>query len=341
MLTKQKSSESWYAVIYPDGVHQKWLSLKTTDRKIAQIRYDKLKIKYKLERDTERFNKAMGLDKPKSELLLITDIFDKYCSIKEPSINTYKTLARFLTSLDSGLVFASEITPDMALKYLQKNYGKQAPKTFNTNKSSLSLVFETLKFFGVKNPFAGIGNRKFDSVHYRAFSRDEVLRLLEACGETYYYGLVLICLYTGLRKGDIVELQWSDIKDNVIVKIPNKTERNKRAVYIPLHNEILKFLETLDKSSEYLFPLALKGYNGGYAHRLFEDILTKAKIITNSEGVASFHSLRATFITNCEEHGISRQVIQGFVGHKSPLMTELYSQDTISAKQVCSLSNLK
>ena len=52
----------------------------------------------------------------------------------------------------------------------------------------------------------------------------------------------------------------------------------------------------------------------------------------SKEGKASFHSLRATFITRCEEHGIPRQVLQGIVGHKSPMMTELYSQDKESGK---------
>ena len=53
----------------------------------------------------------------------------------------------------------------------------------------------------------------------------------------------------------------------------------------------------------------------------------KSQVSDDRHCKASFHSLRSTFITNCEERGISRSAIQGIVGHGSPHMTERYSED--------------
>jgi integrase len=44
-----------------------------------------------------------------------------------------------------------------------------------------------------------------------------------------------------------------------------------------------------------------------------------------------FHSIRHTFVTVNEELGTDRKVIQGVVGHGSPLQTGHYSHDKRSS----------
>ena len=144
------------------------------------------------------------------------------------------------------------------------------------------------------------------------------------------YGIIL-CLYSGLRIGELIALQWNDIdfakgiltvskschdsKDGLIIDEP-KTATSRRV--IPLPRQLLPILKGIKKKSDSPFvvsangkPVPVRSYQ-----RSFELLLKKLKIPHKG-----FHSLRHTFTTRAIECGMDIKTLSEILGHKNPSVT--------------------
>ena len=146
---------------------------------------------------------------------------------------------------------------------------------------------------------------------------------------------IILCLYTGLRIGELLALTWNDIdflkakisvtkschdgnidgKHCVIIDTP-KTETSQRN--IPLSKPILAILKDLKKASQCDYVVSDKNasvYVRSY-QRTFELLLKKLDI--SHKG---FHALRHTFATRAIECGMDVKSLSEILGHKNATIT--------------------
>ena len=153
--------------------------------------------------------------------------------------------------------------------------------------------------------------------------------------KTKWLGIV-VCLYTGLRIGELLGLEWKDVdfqkgvltvsksrhegKDEngryaQIVESP-KTVSSRRC--IPLPKQILCELRLLKRKSRSVYVIS----NGERSipvrsyQRSFERLLKKLDIPHKG-----FHALRHTFATRALECGMDVKMLSELLGHKDPAVT--------------------
>jgi integrase len=76
------------------------------------------------------------------------------------------------------------------------------------------------------------------------WSVDDVARFVAAAPSPEVAFIVLLACLTGLRRDDLLRLEWSDVGDVAIVMMPNKSRRRRRPkkVVVPLLDETIQLL---------------------------------------------------------------------------------------------------
>lgn len=150
---------------------------------------------------------------------------------------------------------------------------------------------------------------------------------------------ILLCLYTGLRIGEICALTWEDIlmdeqclyihqtmqriqvkgsteKKTEVIIMPPKSDCSIRRIPIP--DEIRKLLLSIQKQDKaYLLT--------GMVHNYMEPrtMENRFKAVTKECGIndVNFHALRHTFATRCVELGFDVKSLSEILGHASVNIT--------------------
>ena len=140
---------------------------------------------------------------------------------KPSSLSTYEIALNRHLNPYFGKSLLAQITPDDIEGFKNTICKKLSTQTCNHILNRLSSIFRYSKELGflIDNPLDRV--RKFKNVRYqgKTLSEDEIAGLIKNSIEPYRT-LFLVAIYTGLRSGEVLGLQWQDIDfDNNLIHV--------------------------------------------------------------------------------------------------------------------------
>ena len=235
---------------------------------------------------------------------------------------------------------------------VERMEAKQQPKGLSAKTvRNINQVISSAMDFAVaqkiipENPCKAVALPKVEHKEMQTIPAEQLQAFLQEAKATGVYEMYYIELATGLRRGELLGLKWTDIDwnngiikvrrqvarvDGQIVEAPLKTKNSYRAVTISQQAiEVLK--QQKEKTNdEYVFPSP----NGGpispdSVNNMLKRVLARAGIPK-----ARFHDLRHTFATIALQNGVDIKTVSGMLGHFSAGFTlDTYAHVTTAAQK--------
>lgn len=167
------------------------------------------------------------------------------------------------------------------------------------------------------NPAKGI--KPIPGGHLPAWSQEQADRAIAELPE-HLRRVILLALYTGQRRGDLVRLAWSNYDGERIRLTQSKT---RTSLVIPVHPVLKTAMDTWDRQATTILvnargrPWRADSLSAGLRYAL--DVLGFPED-------ANIHGVRKLAATNLAEAGCSAHEIASITGHQSLAMIQLYTK---------------
>lgn len=153
---------------------------------------------------------------------------------------------------------------------------------------------------------------------------------------------ILICLYTGLRIGELCALKWENVNfETAMITVRGTQVRTEKGVEIlspksktsqreiPIPHFLLKKISTIPKQCDFVVSKNSKPYDVRTYRRHFKTVLKNAGLPD-----IKFHSLRHMFATRALEVGMDYKTLSEILGHSSVAITlDLYAHSLAEYKK--------
>lgn len=308
-IIKNTKCNTWYARYRADG-KQFYISART-----QQQCYDKLKeaLKQKNKLEIKAITQNKKQEKKNSPTLI--QWFEKWKKLYKPDIRK-ATEKEYLICLKhiNGLcnIPINSITSIKIQEELNKIDGKRArQKTYEFAR----MVFEKAYANEIidKNPMLIIDKPKYTRTNGNALSSEDEPKMEQLFIQDNADAF-LVCLYQGLRKGEVLALKGEDIDfenetisinnsidfENNVSETKNYSSKRTKPMFEITKSILLKYKNNKGR----LFPIPVQTFNSHFL-----------KYSKQFKKHYTIHSLRHTFITRCQENKIPLHIIQKWVGH--------------------------
>ena len=229
-----------------------------------------------------------------------------------------------------------------------------AASTINSVMAVLKTSLKVAAQNGITDKFSNecVSRQKVRGKQSDCFSKDEQKKI-----ENYIIASrntkpnligILLCLYTGLRIGELLALTWDDIDfvkgtltvnkscrdcwngKSYVKEIDSpKTQSSNRVIPIP--QQIISYLDAEKNRSKCVFVVCGKTEFGAEVRsyqRTFENLLKKLRIPHKG-----FHAMRHTFATRALECGMDVKTLSEIMGHQNANITlQLYAHSLMEHK---------
>jgi integrase len=231
----------------------------------------------------------------------------------------------FLADVNTAMIVECR---DKLKKEVTSKGTPKSPATVNRYMTTLSHLFnvairewEWMEF----NPISRIKKLKESRGRVRFLDEKERDRLLEACqasNSQLLYPFVILALTTGMRYGEVTNIQWKDVDFDRrrILLHETKNDERRAAPLVGLAHDLLKKLSKVRRlDNPYVFPGNEEG-KPVYMRDTWNDALAKSEIED-----FRFHDLRHTTASYLAMNGATLAEIAEVLGHKTLAMVKRYA----------------
>ena len=210
--------------------------------------------------------------------------------------------------------------------------------------SALKLAIEQRLI--ARNPADGCALPKAERKEMQTLPVEQLTSFLREAKDSGVFALYYIDLTTGLRRGELLGLKWSDIDlekgdlrvrrqigriNGKIIEMPLKTKNAYRT--LPLSADAIDVLMQQRRktgNSEWVFPSPTGGpMSPDSVLHMLHRVLKRAGLPK-----VRFHDLRHTFATLALQNGVDIKTVSGMLGHFSAGFTlDTYAHVTTTAKR--------
>lgn len=288
--------------------------------------------------------------KNKSEALEKLSDFKTFVKIK-PALVTLSTFSKDFLSYASSTYAKGSVTIFLiALRHLQEMCGDcrltaitnkdvdmykvqrlntVAPASVNVELRALRAIFNTALRWNLieTNPFKNVQLVRIPEAAPTFFTKDDFNRLLGVVDVDRFRDVYLFAVLTGMRRGEILDLKWSDINleertAKVVSSASYHVKAGKRRT-VPLNDLAIGLLRKKYSLKKCDYVFSYRGYKmgGSYASHMLKEYVAKAGL----DKRLHFHSLRHSHATWLVMSRVSIYEIQKLLGHSDISTTQIYS----------------
>lgn len=294
--------------------------------------------------------------------MLVSQLIDEWFrdhryKIMESTAYEYETTIPYVKDYFAGY-YIDDITSDMVYEYiifLKNKYPTLSSGRMYYKILQLSLKYAMNYHYTSYNPAAEIFYPRPPRAEIKPFSEAEYKLLITAPGPDWVRNGVIIAFRTGMRRGEIYALKWSDINleqkyisvqraiSSACSKTILKTTKTPSGVRrIDIDSKLVAFLSELKRNSPnetFVFPGPAREY------RVPWNVSKELKKMCEKVGIPprDFRALRHTHASVLLAHGVHPKIVQERLGHSSCKITmDTYSHvtPTIQAEAITVLEDI-
>jgi integrase len=177
-----------------------------------------------------------------------------------------------------------------------------------------------------RNPFEKTRLLKVPAEEPVYLSPEEFVRLVAAIDDEGFKSFVLVAVLTGMRRGELINLQWNDVDfTKRIIRVTNKPDfvvKGMRPRVLPMNRDLFNILSSLPRRGEYVLSNHRRQkHTPGFVTKKFKESVRAAVL---PDGI-HLHSLRHTHASWLLQASTPLAEIQRLLGHSSIVTTQIYS----------------
>lgn len=310
MSRLKRIGDFWYVTFTKDG-RSKRVSARTADKVEAE--------KFKAAVD------AQLAKPPVQEQQTVSELLDHYLKDRKGNVSSYDTLKFSVAKLKPyfGAAQPRHLTQMMANGYIKQK--RKAGQSDGTTRRELGVLRAALEYGRRNNWFQvapHIPMPPMPESRERWLSREEAGKLLAACKSPHIKTYVALGLYTGARRGAILDLTWDrvDLKNgHITFKMPGRPTSKKRRGIVPMNATLRAVLEDAAILRTCDYVVEFRGGQVGNIKHAFHDACKAAGL----EGVTP-HVLRHTCATWLIQAGVSFSETADFLCDSEAMIRKVY-----------------
>lgn len=238
-----------------------------------------------------------------------------------------KSLRKFMEQ--AGNIPLASVTQKHIDLFRHKRLKEVSRVTVNIELRTLRATFYTAVRWKVieSNPFAGVELCAIDEEVPAYFTVSDFHKLISAAREEWFRDVVLVAGFTGMRRGEILNLRWEDVDLRsrlLLIRSHGKfrTKAGKRRI-MPMNRFLVEIFarRSREKVADYVFTIDGHQISERWLTRKFKRHIRRLGL----DDRLHFHSLRHSFASWLVQEGASLYEVQKLLGHSSIRVTEIYS----------------